>query len=275
MLLEEILKNIISEKEKNGAAKPVIVNYLKEWLQCTVLQKIYSTGETQDMIFKGGSALRLCHSLPRLSEDLDFDQNIKNFSLTDLNEKVCQEIKTKFFPKIETKLQADKRIYLKFPILKSLGIAERHESDILLVKIEIENEKLPFAGIELIPISKFGFNFVVRVYDLPTLMAGKIRAILTRLWFRGKKQEIDIKGRDFYDLFWFMQKNVSPNYKTLRKICGIKNEKELKIKLKERIQKSVSPQKLTYDLNNFLENRDFVSDFATNYKKIMSKYLAV
>lgn len=272
-MLEEILNNIIAEKRRVKVAKPVIINYLKEWLQCAVLQKIYSTRGMQDVVFKGGSALRLCHGLPRLSEDVDFDQNIKNFSLASLEVLIKEEIKTKYFSKIETKLQGNKRIYLKFPILKSLGFAERNETDLLLVKIEIENEKLPFADSELIPISKFGFNFVVRVYDLPTLMAGKIRAILTRLWFKGKAQEIDIKGRDFYDLFWFMQKGVKPNYKTLKKICGIGTEKELKEKLKEKIRKNVSPQKLMYDLQNFLENQEFVSDFAKNYQKIMSKYL--
>jgi hypothetical protein len=46
--------------------------------------------------------------------------------------------------------------------------------------------------------------FVVRRHDLPSLMAGKIHALLTRAY---------PKGRDWFDLVWYLSKRppVAPN----------------------------------------------------------------
>jgi hypothetical protein len=150
-----------------------------------------------------------------------------------------------------------------------LGLAEESESNKLYVKIETENTILPEAEFDLTPISQFGFNFMAYHYDLPTLMTGKIHALLNRLWFKGKNQEIDIKGRDFYDLYWFLQNNIKPNWQCLRKISPIKNETELKNILMKRISKAVTPRKLNYDLKNFLPDPVFVSDFSQNYLKLI------
>lgn len=261
-MLEVIFAQIVQEKKSLAIPSTVIQNLLRERVQLAVLEYIYNQKIYKNLIFKGGSCLRICFGLPRLSEDLDFDQKIKGFSITDLEEVLEKEIKLKFFPKLETKKQGNKRLYLKFPILHKLGLASINESDKLFVKLEFDGEVLPFGKIELTPISQFGYNFIVRHYNLPTLMAGKISAL-----------QIDIKGRDFYDLYWFLQKGVTPNWKTLRKITGIKNEKELKAKLTDRIETVASPQKLRYDLQNFVEQSEFVADFAKNYKKIIKKYL--
>lgn len=274
-MLEEILKQIVLEKKSQGISNAVILNFLKEYIQYLVLNLIYNHKDFKKLIFKGGSCLRVCYTLPRLSEDLDFDCDPKVFNvlLPNLENFLSKEIKTKYFSSLETKIQAKKRIYLKFPLLYKLGMAQKPESDKLYVKIETEDKILPNAGFELTPTSKFGFNFIAYHYDLPTLMATKIHALLYRLWFKGKKQEVDIKGRDFFDLYWFYENNIRPNWKLLKKITKIRNEKELKTTLFERIKKSVTTQKLEYDLLNFLPEKEFVSDFSKNYLEIINKYL--
>ncbi|MFN4213112.1 MAG: hypothetical protein ACK4FL_04110, partial [Microgenomates group bacterium] len=88
----------------------------------------------------------------------------------------------------------------------------------------------------------------------------------------GDKNEIDIKGRDFYDLFWFLQKKVEPNWRMLKKMTGIKNKNKLKKILMERIKKTVTPQKLAYDLNNFIADKQFINDFSKNYLEILKRY---
>lgn len=261
-MLEIIFAQVIQEKKSIGTPSTLVKNFLKERVQLTVLEYIYTQKIYKNLVFKGGSCLRICFGLPRLSEDLDFDHMIKGFSIINLEETLKKEIKLKLFPKLETKKQGNKRLYLKFPILHKLGLASINESDKLFVKLEVDEGILPFGKIELTPISQFGHNFIVRHYDLPTLMAGKIHALLFRLW-----------GRDFYDLYWFLQKGVTPNWKTLRKITSIKNEKELKTKLVDHIETTVSLQKLRYDLQNFIEQSEFVADFAKNYKEIIKKYL--
>lgn len=275
MLLEELLKPIIAEKKQLGIPKAVILNYLKEYIQYLVLNLIYNHPKFKRLVFKGGSCLRICYRLPRLSEDLDFDYGKKQFPgrlLPDLEKYLCDEIRSKYFSPLETKIQAAIRLYLKFPLLHKLGLAEKSESDKLYVKIETENTILPQAGFELTPVSQFGFNFMAFHYDLATLMTGKIHALLNRLWFKGKNQEIDIKGRDFYDLYWFWQNNVKPNWRCLRKISPIRNETELKNILMKRISKAVTPRKLNYDLKNFLPDPSFVSDFSHNYLELIKKF---
>lgn len=276
MLLEELLKPIIAEKKQLGVPKTVILNYLKEYIQYLVLRLIYNHSEFKKLVFKGGSCLRICYTLPRLSEDLDFDYEEKQFSdgfLFDLEKYLSYEIRSKYFPSLETKIQSTVRLYLKFPFLYTLGLAEKSESDKLYVKIEAEHTVLPEASFALTPISKLGFNFMAYHYDLPTLMTGKINALLHRLWFKGKTQEVDVKGRDFYDLYWYLQHNIKPNWLALRKIIPLKNEKELKSILIERITKTVTPQKLTYDLQNFLPDPVFVTDFSKNYFEVMKKMI--
>lgn len=276
MLLEELLKPIIAEKKQLGVPKAVIINYLKEYIQYLVLSLIYNHSEFKKLVFKGGSCLRICYNLPRLSEDLDFDCGEKQFSreiLPDLEKYLSDEIRSKYFSPLETKIQSTIRLYLKFPLLYNLGLSQKPESDKLYVKIETEDAILPEASFALTPVSKFGFNFVAYHYDLPTLMAGKIHALLNRLWFRGEKQEIDIKGRDFYDLYWFLQNNIKPNWRALRKITTVKNERELKNILLKRIEKIVTPQKLNYDLKNFLPDPSFVSDFSENYLELIKKVI--
>lgn len=276
MFLEELLKPIIAEKKQLGISKAVIINYLKEYIQYLVLNLIYNHSEYKKLVFKGGSCLRICHGLPRLSEDLDFDcpkLMVSGKLLSSLEKYLSFEIKSKYFPPLETKIQSIIRLYLKFPILHNLGLSEKSESDKLYVKIEIENMVLPWAGFTITPVSLFGYNFIVYHYDLPTMMTGKIHAILNRLWFKGKKQEIDIKGRDFYDLYWFLQNKINPNWRSLKKITTIKNEKELKNMLIERIKKTVTPQKLNYDLKNFLPDQNFVSDFSENYLGLVKKII--
>lgn len=274
MLLEELLKPIIAEKIQMGVPETVILNYLKEYIQYLILSLIYNHSEFKKLVFKGGSCLRICYNLPRLSEDLDFDYGKKQFSeelLPGLEKYVSYEIKGKYFPDLETKIQSTVRLYLKFPLLHTLGLAEKSESDRLYVKIETEDRILPEASFAMTPVSRLGFNFMAYHYDLPTLMTGKIHALLNRLWFKGGNQEIDMKGRDFYDLYWFLQNKVRPNWRALRKTTTVKNEKELKNVLIERIIKIVTPHKLSYDLKNFLPDSGFVSDFSINYIELVRK----
>ena len=72
-MFKKTLENIVQEKKRLGLPGFVIKNILKEYLQYPVLSFIYNDKKYKSMIFIGGSCLRTCFDLPRLSEDLDFD----------------------------------------------------------------------------------------------------------------------------------------------------------------------------------------------------------
>jgi hypothetical protein len=59
----------------------------------------------------------------------------------------------------------------------------------------------------------------------------------------------------------------------LKKTAGIKNNKELKEILMKRIKKVVTPQKLSYDLKNFISDNQYVDDFSKNYLTIINNLL--
>ena len=275
MIMDE-LRNIIRREIRAGVPKFVIRNILKEYLQFPVLNFIYNSKEYRSMIFTGGSCLRVCFGLPRFSEDLDFDLqkgDWEGFSVDRLAKDVREYFRKKLLFAVETKVQGDSRIYLKFAVLRELELANRSESDLLYVKIETEVSSFEDPVIEVQPVFRYGYNFVVRRYDLRFLMTGKIRAIFSRNWFSGDDNEIDVKGRDFYDLYWYLDRGIEPDYKSLEKDVKIRNKEELIEQLGYKIKKELDPQKLSYDLKNFLRDQDFVSDFCGNYEEIILRKL--
>jgi len=102
---------------------------------------------------------------------------------------------------------------------------------------------------------------------------GKIGALFQRLWFKGAKNEIDVKGRDFFDFFWYLQNKVEPNWTLLREMVGITDKQDLKDKVLELVDEKVTEQKLKFDLINFFPDQVFVESFCKNYKELILKYL--
>jgi len=84
-----------------------------------------------------------------------------------------------------------------------------HSIEKIKVKFEIDVNPPDFATTEM----KFRLllsPYQVRVYDLPSLFAGKIDAVLRRNWKTG------IKGRDFYDYILFLVMDIPVNIKHLK-----------------------------------------------------------
>ena len=65
------------------------------------------------------------------------------------------------------------------------------------------------AVIQRTPVFVYGRSLVVAHFSLETMMAEKLLACLERNFERGRSGA-QIKGRDFYDLLWFMQQNIQP-----------------------------------------------------------------
>ncbi|MBU2542457.1 nucleotidyl transferase AbiEii/AbiGii toxin family protein [Patescibacteria group bacterium] len=270
------LQEIVDDKKREGLPKQVIINYLKEALQFPILSFIYKNDKYKNFVFTGGSCLRICYGAPRLSEDLDFDLIESDWDSVDLDvfgEEVVLDLSKKYLLPVKYKRQSNCRLYLKFSILKQLGLAEGQESDFLFVKVESSKMNYKNPELEVTPISNYGYNFLVKNYSLPYLMVGKIGALFQRMWFKGSDNEIDVKGRDFYDLFWYLKNNIEPAWDEMQTRLNISNYKELKEKIIKLIDEKVTTKKLSYDLKNFFSDQSFVEDFCENYKQIILKYL--
>ena len=263
----ENIKNLLAENKNLYAV--FRRNLVKEYLQTLALAFIYSRKEYSGLIFYGGSALKHCHGLPRLSEDLDFVDAGQAVSLAALALDLKGYFLTRHGLKVETKIQKF-RVLLKFPVLFELGLAAYPEPDLLFLKLELYTD-ISFCRefiTEIIPLFEHGESVLVKTFDLPTLMATKIRAVLNRRWVKtGKKGETlaAVKGRDYFDLMWYLQKGVEPN---LACIENVSDKKELYSKLISAVE-GIDSASIKYDLDALIADREYVDNLAVNLKQIL------
>jgi len=266
-ITKTFLKNIIDRSPVKN--KVFQRNILKEYLQVIVLDFIYSHKEYSKLIFYGGSCLSHCYDLPRLSEDLDFVDLKKEVKIASIAKDIEKYFKEN--TDIQVKVVVQKfRAYLKFPILWELGLSSESESNLLFLKVEIFSD-FSFCNnftIEIKPLFKYNKSILVKTFDLSTLMSTKIRAILFRKWEKTDKLGnilVKAKGRDYFDLMWYLEKNIKPN---INCIGGYKNKEKLKSDIKFIIQK-LDVKSIEIDLESLISDNDFVKNVSKNLRNIL------
>jgi predicted nucleotidyltransferase component of viral defense system len=264
------LEKIVIENKRAGQSEMYIRNLLKEYLQIYILNYIYTNKKySKNLIFTGGTCLRHFFDLPRLSEDLDFDFN-KELDSEKLFEDIQEYFKTKYlYTEITGSIkQQRKQLLFKFPVLRDLDLANSNESNLLYLKIDLQKNPSDIYDTQISSKSIEGFNFVALHYDLSTLMAGKIHAVLTRERLVGKNNRETIKGRDYYDLLWYLKQKVKPN---MKRLCDILDEEITKEELKGRLDEKVEELDSKYrsdfesDLLPLISNKDIVPIYVDNY----------
>ena len=194
-------------------------NAVREIVQEIALLGLWRTPFYEHAAFYGGSALRIFHGLQRFSEDLDFSllQPEPDFSLKRYLGSVAEELAAWGFDFRAEAIEKTKPSTIESAFLKGgtvinllqIGappeIASRlPKGQLLRIKLEIDLNPPPGAATEtlarLVPTAH-----QVRVYDLPSLFAGKLHAVLCRNW------KSRVKGRDFYDFLWYVGRGIPPN----------------------------------------------------------------
>ena len=216
-LFDEMLKNYDTTTMTNRK------NALKEVIQEIVLCGLSRAGFFSDVAFYGGTALRIFHGLDRFSEDLDFsllhtdnrfdlseylpilENEMHSFGLViEVSEKqktTASDIQSAFV-KANTKQQ----LIFFFEDQNSSCI---HPDEKIRIRFEVDTNPPDFAGFEhryrLLP-----YPYEVQLYDRPSLLAGKIHAVLARSW------KSRVKGRDLYDFVFYLQHNTPVNLRHLK-----------------------------------------------------------
>jgi predicted nucleotidyltransferase component of viral defense system len=268
--LKPILKSLISG---SSGSKDFKMNIAKEYLQIVVLSFIYSNPKYSKMFFYGGSCLAQCFGLNRLSEDLDFVDGDEDISIEELKEDL-----ESYFTKntdLEVRTSTQKfRVYLKFPLLRELGLSDNisSETDVLILKVEIFSD-FDFCTrykTEIRPIFKFNKSVLIKTFDLSTLMSTKIRAILNRKWEKKDKEGnilIRVKGRDYFDLLWYLERGIVPNLDCIEDVGSME---ELKSKLLDIIS-NIDNQSIKLDLEAFINDEIFINNISVNIKDILAR----
>lgn len=268
-------KKIIDKNNDNTSL--YLRNLLKEQLQNYLLNYIYNSEYGEKFIFKGGTCLRFCFELPRLSEDLDFD--VEDFS--DFNfDRFTEDLKNYFLTKLKysdlnIQISGKNRIiYLKFPIFEKIGFPinkDRPSENILFIRIDLNNLKGKYFSKEISLKSTSDFSFIIRRYSLQDIFAGKLVAVLLRETWEGKEKQPRFKGRDYFDICWLMQKKIRPNFLYLKSLIGVKSDKEVIEMLNDKFQ--IAKEKkliLKNDLLPFLPEKVFIDNFINNFDNLLN-----
>lgn len=190
-------------------------NALKEIIQEIALLGLFRGGFFDKAAFYGGTALRIFYGLNRFSEDLDFsltapdpDFDLAAFFPFLLDELASFGFEVDVSQKQKNNSTAIESAFIKgntaFHLLKidasklSLGI---HRDELLRVKLEVDTD--PPASAEFkVQYHLKPIPFSVRLFTPECLFAGKLHALLCRQW------KTRVKGRDFYDYIWYLQKEI-------------------------------------------------------------------
>jgi predicted nucleotidyltransferase component of viral defense system len=256
-------------------------NALKEIAQEVALCGLSRGGFFNKAAFYGGTALRIFYGLDRFSEDMDFSLS-KEDKVFDLSQyfsileeelysvglEMSVESKAK---RQETPVQS---AFLKGNTLKHLlkiipaknTPLQIPSNEILKIKFEVDTNPPKLANYEtkyrLLPSP-----FAVKLYDKPSLFAGKLHALLCRNW------KNRVKGRDFYDFIWYVSNKTSVNLPHLQKRMEQtghwNNDKiltiaKLKNLLKERFH-SVNFEDAKRDIQPFIANRSILDLWSTEF----------
>lgn len=218
--MNSILETMLKQYGGNASDKK---NVVKEIIQEIVLCGLSRAGFFNRAAFYGGTALRIFHGLDRFSEDLDFsliapDERAsiseylptleKEVNAFGLNVTVSEKEKTADSNIKSAFLKGNTREHMLmfYPDDTAISAAS---NEVIKIKIEVDVNPPTGATFEhkyrLLPSP-----YQVRLYDLPSLFAGKIHAVICRSW------KNRIKGRDLYDYIFYLSHNAAVNLPHLK-----------------------------------------------------------
>ncbi len=193
-------------------------NLAREYLQARILLGMQEAGAMIPLAFQGGTALRFLYGLPRFSEDLDFalerpehidfgeheQQAAFNgvFDLARLEQRIMTSLKREGY-EVATKRKSARTVNILMlgfvGLLNELGLSP-HGAQLLRIRIDIDTRPPSGATLSTTIIRRHALLHLQH-HDRASLLAGKIHAILQRTW---------TKGRDLFDLFWYLSDRTWP-----------------------------------------------------------------
>lgn len=252
-----------------------MVNDFREELQRVILFALSRERFFVDNAFYGGTALRILYGLKRGSEDLDFAGGTRDqaFSwepfvppirrMTESAGFAVSEITTK---KGQSARKMLVRAMLKESLLKRQDMYQLKQEDLEMVhtgrkmtvrlEIDIDVPYMPDLVTEQVLSPS---PFLVSTYPKPDLFAGKMHAVLCRQWERR------VKGRDWYDMIWFLKQGIPVNLEHLEAKMKQSGHLEENVSLNPRsfrkifldVCRRVDFNRAFEDLEPFIEEDDY------------------
>ncbi len=192
--MKEYLKTLIQSSSSPVEAR----NLSREYLQALILQSLQRTGAMTAIAFHGGTALRFLYSLPRYSEDLDFalERNSELYDFRSYLQTIRKDLEAEDY-KITLKVNDQKTVHSAFIRFSGLPYELKltpHQDETLAVKLEVDTNP-PVGAVLNTSLVRHHVLLNLQHHDRASLLAGKLHAILQRPY---------LKGRDLYDLIWYL-----------------------------------------------------------------------
>lgn len=178
-------------------------NVAREYLQARILGCLQRAGAMIPLAFHGGTALRFLYASARYSEDLDFtlEQARSQYDFRAYLRATRAELAAEGYA-VKLKVNDQKAVHSAFVrfagLLYELGLSP-HRDQVLSVKIEVDTNP-PAGAVLMTTVIRRYVTLQLQHHNRASLLAGKLHAILQRSY---------LKGRDIYDLLWYLS---DPNW---------------------------------------------------------------
>jgi predicted nucleotidyltransferase component of viral defense system len=198
------MKDYLAELVRASPSPAQARNTAREYLQARILGGLQRAGAMIPLAFHGGTALRFLYASARYSEDLDFalERAREQYDLRACLRAVRSELSAEGYD--VTVNVHDRRVvhsaFIRFGgLLYELGLSPRREQ-VLAVKVEVDTQPPAGAGLATTVVRRY-VTLQLQHHDRASLLAGKLHAILQRPY---------LKGRDVYDLLWYLSDPAWP-----------------------------------------------------------------
>jgi hypothetical protein len=198
--MKEYLANLVKQTTTTLKGR----NLVRDYLQARILESLQKSGAMIPLAFHGGTALHFLFSHGRYSEYLDFalEGNREYYNFRDFLKAIRSDLSPEGY-QIEIKANDQKTVhsaFFRFPgLLYEMGLSPM-QSEVLAVKIEVDTTPPKGAGLATTVVRRF-VVLQLHHHDKSSLLSGKLHAILQRSY---------TKGRDIYDLLWYLSDPTWP-----------------------------------------------------------------
>lgn len=241
---------------------------LREIMQEITLAGLSRARFFEKAAFYGGTALRIFHGLNRFSEDLDFSLLAPDpeFSLNKYQDAIINEFNALGMQVVIREKQKSKQSNIDSAFLKSETIwkelilenviPQNGLGQVANITVKIEVDRAPPLGFDTEEnLLLRPFSFYVKCFTLPSLFAGKMHDLLFRKW------GTNVKGRDWYDMEWYIRKGIPLNLKHLavraKDSCDWDNEELTEAELRQLLKEKIETVQMDYVRNDI---RRFIKD---------------
>jgi len=233
------------------------LNKLREYLHHVILRELFEQNVLDELVFHGGTALRILYDLRRFSEDLDFHLKEKSlFDLKGIAQKIKKHLDMQGYQLSLKGSSADnvQSVFIKFERILEEAHLTSQGREKMRVKIEVDTNPPQGFRTESSLVHKF-LPFGVIHHDKTSFLAGKLHAVLQRSY---------TKGRDYYDLWFYLSKwkDMLPNLLYLNnalKQTGFKSSALKKENWRQITAERIKETDWDYvanDVKPFLENQN-------------------